>query len=412
MKKSSVMLSHIGVWLLLIFSVAAQAFDMASYEAKLIKEVNQAELQYQRQVAKVSKSRQPILNELSSLEVELIELRQQLLGQTRAQDDAYLSVQAMEQRLSQWQEQNRYIFNLLMRHSGNQQGSPLALVHGELTSIGGKLAPSWHPGKAIASNGALVTGQILRLGPLGYLHHDNQLSILNMQGADKHKVAEISLTLTVDETFPRSLPVDITGNRAITIEANHKSWYERINQGGFWVFPILAMGLLAFAVAVFKAWQLRGQPKPDCGFISRYLADGVLPLADGWQALLVAKAEQHQGCGSDAMADYLHQYLLTIKAKQEKGMALIAATAAVAPLMGLLGTVGGMIQTFEMMNLFGNQDSSVLSGGISEALVTTELGLVVAIPALLLHAWLSRKHQGVLSQLEADAGLLCQLGDR
>lgn len=412
MIKPAAVLKHLVMCCTLALPVTVQAIDMASYEATLSKEVKQAEQQYQRQVTQVTKARQPMLNELTQLEAELIDLRHQLLGQTRAQDDAYLSVQAMEQRLSTWQEQNRYIYNLLMRHAGNQVGAPLALINGELTSIGDKITPQWQVGKAIASNGALVTGQVLRLGPLGYLHHGDQLSILNMQGTDKHRIAEISLTLAADSTLPQTLPVDITGNRAIKIEANHKSWYERINQGGFWVFPILVMGLFAFIIAALKAWQLRGQPKPDCEFVGRYLKDGVLPRADGWQALLTLQAQRYQGCGADVMADYLHQYLLTIKSKQEKGMTLIAATAAVAPLMGLLGTVSGMIHTFEMMNLFGNQDSSVLSGGISEALVTTELGLVVAIPALLLHAWLGRRHQGVLSQLEADAGILCQLGER
>ncbi len=111
----------------------------------------------------------------------------------------------------------------------------------------------------------------------------------------------------------------------------------------------------------------------------------------------------------DALADKLHHQLLQWKAVLDNKMVVLTATAAVAPLLGLLGTVSGMIQTFEMMNLFGNQDQNMLAGGISEALVTTELGLIVAVPVLLIHAYINRRHQSYLTQLEADAVLYGQL---
>ncbi|MBR9727393.1 MotA/TolQ/ExbB proton channel family protein [Shewanella intestini] len=398
------------IMLTLLLSFSGHASTMQQYEAQLSAELKQAQQQYQQQVDKVSRQRQPMLTKLTVLEADLLALRQQLIGQTRSKDDAYLSVQAMEQRLTQWQDQNRYIHNLLSHHAGNREGDAIKLIEQEMSSIGDKLSPKWHPSQAIAKNGALEQGELLRLGPLGFLHHNGQLSLLDIQVTEQNNVPKISLT--IDSARPSQvLPIDITGNRVITIEANHKSIIDQIKQGGFWVYPILLMGAIALVMALIKALQLHQQPKADCGLVARYLQSGVIPATKGWQVELLQQAQQHRGCGSEAMGDYLHQYLLGVKNKQDKGMAMIAATAAVAPLMGLLGTVSGMIQTFEMMNLFGNQDSSVLSGGISEALVTTELGLVVAIPSLLLHAWLSRRHQGMLSQLEADAGVLCQLGD-
>jgi len=81
-------------------------------------------------------------------------------------------------------------------------------------------------------------------------------------------------------------------------------------------------------------------------------------------------------------------------------MPLIALTAATAPLLGLLGTVTGMIQTFQLITLFGTGDAQTLSGGISEALITTQFGLMVAVPALIVHALLSRKSKGVISNME------------
>jgi len=79
---------------------------------------------------------------------------------------------------------------------------------------------------------------------------------------------------------------------------------------------------------------------------------------------------------------------------------IIAVTAATSPLLGLLGTVSGMIATFNLITLFGSGDPKPLAGGISEALVTTLFGLVVAIPALILHAFLSRRSQGIVQTTE------------
>src|SRR5690606_40778867 len=81
----------------------------------------------------------------------------------------------------------------------------------------------------------------------------------------------------------------------------------------------------------------------------------------------------------------------------------IAIAAAAAPLMGLLGTVTGMIKTFNLITVFGTGDAKSLSSGISEALVTTELGLIVAIPCLILHGLLSRLARRKLGQMEQVA---------
>jgi biopolymer transport protein ExbB len=81
----------------------------------------------------------------------------------------------------------------------------------------------------------------------------------------------------------------------------------------------------------------------------------------------------------------------------------MALTAAAAPLLGLLGTVTGMINTFKLITVFGTGDASNLASGISQALVTTELGLVVAIPSLIIHGLLSRMARQKLGDLEQIA---------
>ena len=87
----------------------------------------------------------------------------------------------------------------------------------------------------------------------------------------------------------------------------------------------------------------------------------------------------------------------------ERGLSVLAIFGVVAPLLGLLGTVTGMIETFRVITLFGTGDPKLMSGGISEALVTTELGLAVAIPIMLLHTYLSRRANRIVGQMEEKA---------
>ena len=100
------------------------------------------------------------------------------------------------------------------------------------------------------------------------------------------------------------------------------------------------------------------------------------------------------------MEEVLYEQLIGVQNKLQNWLPFIAITAATAPLLGLLGTVSGMIRTFNVITVSGTGDAKPLAGGISEALVTTLFGLVVAIPALIIHALLSRRCQGVIQNTE------------
>ena len=90
----------------------------------------------------------------------------------------------------------------------------------------------------------------------------------------------------------------------------------------------------------------------------------------------------------------------------ERGLVTLAILAAVAPMLGLLGTVSGMIETFQSITLFGTGDPKLMSGGISQALVTTELGLAVAIPILLIHSALSSKSNRLIQILDEESAAI------
>ncbi|MEC7487640.1 MAG: MotA/TolQ/ExbB proton channel family protein, partial [Verrucomicrobiota bacterium] len=103
------------------------------------------------------------------------------------------------------------------------------------------------------------------------------------------------------------------------------------------------------------------------------------------------------------LEEILYEKILSIRPKLERLLPFMALTAASAPLLGLLGTVTGMIKTFNLITIFGTGDAKSLSSGISEALVTTELGLIVAIPSLIMHGLLSRMARQKIGDMEQAA---------
>jgi biopolymer transport protein ExbB len=145
--------------------------------------------------------------------------------------------------------------------------------------------------------------------------------------------------------------------------------------------------------------------------------DGVLTeLAEGSLDGALKKAREIKGVAGEMLLigaenahekralleEMLFERILRVRPTLERFLPFLAITAAAAPLLGLLGTVIGMIKTFQLITIFGTGDAKSLSSGISEALVTTALGLCVAIPTLILHGALARmaRHKiGLLEQI-------------
>ena len=131
--------------------------------------------------------------------------------------------------------------------------------------------------------------------------------------------------------------------------------------------------------------------------------DGALKQANALKGpfqKMFSIAVKRSGEGKKMVDEVMYEELLDAQIKLNSYLPIIQVIAATAPLMGLLGTVTGMIKTFKQITLFGTGDAKSLSEGISEALITTELGLVAAIPSLILYAILSRKSKGILSEME------------
>ena len=118
---------------------------------------------------------------------------------------------------------------------------------------------------------------------------------------------------------------------------------------------------------------------------------------------LFAAGLRYAGRPKEQLEEHLYAVLLRQRLHYERRLPLLAVIATAAPLMGLLGTVTGMVRTFALITVFGTGNAGKLASGISEVLVATELGLMVAIPTLVAHGFLSHRIQRNLSLLERYA---------
>jgi biopolymer transport protein ExbB len=179
---------------------------------------------------------------------------------------------------------------------------------------------------------------------------------------------------------------------------------ERIDQGGIVGKLIIALGLLAGALAIWR-WisvsvtgrKVAAQKKSD-------KVQGNNPLGR-----ILAIYEENQSTDVETLELKLDEAIMRESSSLEKFLWVVKVVSVVAPLMGLLGTVTGMIKTFQMITLFGTGDPKMMASGISEALVTTMLGLCVAIPLVLLHAAVANTSKSVTEIIEEQAaGLIAR----
>ncbi|MGB6189793.1 MAG: MotA/TolQ/ExbB proton channel family protein [Aeromonas molluscorum] len=173
---------------------------------------------------------------------------------------------------------------------------------------------------------------------------------------------------------------------------------ERIDQGGVVGYVILALGAVGLLIALFCGARLsliggamRKQMKSDAIIKGN-------PLGE-----MLTAYQGHKGDNIEDLESKLDEVILRNVPTLEKGVGIIKLIASVAPLLGLLGTVVGMIATFQAITLFGTGDPKLMAGGISEALVTTMQGLVVAVPMLFLYTVVQTQSRRLIQVLEEQS---------
>ena len=179
---------------------------------------------------------------------------------------------------------------------------------------------------------------------------------------------------------------------------------ERINQGGFVGYLIILIGLLGVAMSLWRMKYL----KDEGDAINRQLKSSEASN-DNSLGRILSIYKENQGIDPETLELKVDEAILREVPQLEKYHSIIKVFAAVAPLMGLLGTVVGMIVTFQALTLFGTGDPKLMAGGISQALVTTMLGLIVAIPLVFLHSVLTSWSTSLIEILEEQsAGLIAK----
>ena len=259
--------------------------------------------------------------------------------------------------------------------------------------------------EAVSQTSIVTTGTALQWGPVvffkaaagkeaGSLVSDDTLQAKLRTLSPQHAAAAGALVDGKDV----SVAFDPTLGQAALIQQETVSLVEHLALGGFWMIPICGFGLLALMTAIWK-WFTLSRVKlpsvPEFELLARD-TDSDLGQYQGETQQLVSSLLAAERASADVREAELDVAYQEFKFKMNRWLPLIALTAGVAPLLGLLGTVTGMIKTFQLISLFGAGDAKLLSSGISEALITTEFGLVVAIPALVFHAYLQRRVKKIL----------------
>lgn len=279
-----------------------------------------------------------------------------------------------------------------------------------------------YDGRAVAPNGTLTNGTFVLVGPFAVFRGkdgtvvgtvDQKLGSLEPSVTEYPKPELAAEAASFVASRKGGLPVDPTLGSAHKVAETEETIVEHFLKGGPIMWPILVLATSAMLVALWKWVALSLVRRPSRRQVKSLLesvrekdyaaADAVAKEMKGPVGEMLAAGVANLQESRELLEEVLFERILNSKLRIQSWLPFMSVSAASAPLLGLLGTVTGIIQTFKQITIYGSGDVKSLSGGISEALITTEYGLIVAIPSLLLHAFLSRKARGLVSEMETLA---------
>ena len=272
--------------------------------------------------------------------------------------------------------------------------------------------------RIIARDGTIVQAQVLRLGDARAvaLGPDHATRGVLTRAADGTSWRVRGPQIGSD---PSVVAIDISGGLAQEAGHRHRSLGEWIAAGRFFIWPILVSLVVGLGIAAWRFIRLPSQAVDPqlTARVTRAVTEGDVPAAQALVAhgrtplaRVLAAGLAVLDRGRDAREAALAQALIAEQPRLNQGLAFLMVLAGIAPLLGLLGTVTGMIDMFTVLAEQGSGNAKSLSGAISEALTTTQAGMIVAIPLLLLHAVLARIAERRLLRMEEAAIGLIGLG--
>lgn len=417
-------------------------------------ELDKALLELGKVQQQVEDEKVPLSRRLSGLEGQVVDKRREVEKAQRFQENQLVELNALKTEVNRAREHSKFLDSLMGEYAqrfetriniaeveryraviGNAKGaasngnlSPVdrfevqaALVEASLGRLEGLVGGDTFEGHALSPAGIMESGAYLVAGPSAFFASSDGTTVGAVQlqlGSPEPAVIALDPgqnqeVRTLIESGKGELPVDPTMGNALKFQATEDSLFEHLAKGGPVIVPILLLGVMSVLI-FFVRWVAVGRVRvastADLQSILDALgrqdsgkASGVAASIKGPVGEMLKEAIRHCRERKEYVEEVMYEKMLVAKPDLEKLLPFLALSAAAAPLLGLLGTVTGMINTFNAITVLGAGDPKTLAGGISEALITTEFGLIVAIPSLLLHAILSRKVKGIIGSMEQTA---------
>ena len=443
-----------NVIILLLF-VLASLFKSEAQTIDMQEKLNQSLSDLSQIRKSIADEKLPMVKELNLIEDDLLDVRLEYQEAIRKLDNRSLDLNNLRSEIKTRRDEKNYISNLLGEYIRNFQtrlhiseinkyndivnestlapensnlsdtqifSKQIALVESSVDRLTSLVGGVSFNGTAIGKDGLVKNGKFILLGPVALFSSDDdslvgiaeqQLGSLEptvMPFMDVKNVENIKKTVNAEEGL---FPFDPSLGNARKIEETSESLFETINKGGIVGYVIVLMFFAVLSLSIFKWIQLSKIPMPRETDFKPLLnamlyndfekAKSFLKTIKGPTANMLNIGLEHINEDNALVEEVMYEEMLTTRLKVEKYTPFIAVCASSAPLLGLLGTVTGIINTFKLITVFGSGDVKTLSGGISEALITTALGLIVAIFSLILFAFLSRKAKTIMDRMEKIA---------
>ncbi|RLA27380.1 MAG: energy transducer TonB [Gammaproteobacteria bacterium] len=256
------------------------------------------------------------------------------------------------------------------------------------------------------ADGEVLNVPIVRVGAFnivfedGYLQHNattgsvSELQRQPVEGRYTNSTADIMAATSGSVAFG----LDGTRGGILALLVESPTIKDRINQGGIVGYCIIGLGIFGLLIAFWRWIGLSTASRKVSAQLKRDTASTDNPLGR-----VLAAYESNKNADTETVELKLSEAALKEMPDLTKGLLFIKVISVVAPLMGLLGTVTGMIKTFQVITLFGAGDPKMMAGGISQALMTTVLGLVVAIPMVLIHTLVSGQSKKIINILNSQS---------
>ena len=264
--------------------------------------------------------------------------------------------------------------------------------------------------EVVLANGERQNSDVTRVGGfnliadgkyLEYIDETGTVAELIRQPANRYLSTVNALTSSKGTI---AFALDPTGGSILSLLVQAPDTRERVDQGGIVGYIILGIGAVGLLIALMRFINLVSVGAK----VNRQLkSDKASP--DNPLGRVMQVKDNNPGLDTETLELKLSESILRELPKLSSMLTLIKIISVVAPLIGLLGTVTGMINTFQAITLFGTGDPKLMAGGISQALVTTVLGLVVAIPMVFLFAYLNSRSKNIINILQQEStGIIAQ----